>query len=62
MLGADLPAAQALQQLTERRREQLLVGDGQRVLGLLVRGDVLRWLALRGEVEAGATGEAYVES
>lgn len=61
MLEADMPAAQALQRLIERRREQMLVGDGQRVLGLLVRGDVLRWLALRGDlagaVAAGGLGE-----
>ena len=53
MLEADTPAARALQRLIERRREQMLVGDGQRVLGLLVRGDMLRWLALRGDI-AGA--------
>ncbi|HKO93115.1 MAG TPA: site-2 protease family protein [Polyangiaceae bacterium] len=52
MLQPDVPAARALQQLTEHKREQLPVGDGRRVLGLLVRGDVLRWLALRGNVEA----------
>jgi CBS domain-containing protein len=59
MLNADVPAAQALQQLTERGREQMPVGDGRRMLGLLVRGDVLRWLALRGNV---ATDESAPRS
>jgi len=59
MLDADVPAVQALQQLTERRREQLPVGDGRSVSGLLVRGDVLRWLALRGNV---ATDESAPRS
>jgi CBS domain-containing protein len=47
-VGPDTDAAEALAELARRNVNQLPVLEGGRLVGLLRREDVIKWLALSG--------------
>jgi CBS domain-containing protein len=52
----DEDAAEALSRLASTGVNQLLVMDGDRLAGVVLREDILKWLALQGDPEIGFDG------